>query len=236
MVAILVLLTIVGFLLADWTVQLLQARRARFQLNEAGFAPQAATALLEEGEDIQADPYLPPRGLFFHQGHCWAQIEQEGMCRVGMDGLIAQLLGRIDAVTLPIIGTEVREGDTIARIRQGDHVLALKSPVDGTITGVNDRLKLGQLRSKPYSDGWLAVIQPKSLGEDARKLVVGDEVVNWHKREFQRIADYFGSLPKLSSRLVYDTGTGAPKLSSVMEKIEEPEWQRFQEMFMEGRS
>ena len=233
MVAILILLTVVVFLLADWVVQLVQARR--------GLKPASVLSLADMIESearpvTDGYPGEPPTGLFFHPGHCWAQIERDGVCKVGMDGLIGQILGKVDEVYLPHIGEEVSEGSAVVSITQGSRVLSLKSPMDGIITEVNAKLKPGYLKSRPYTDGWLFTIKPKALEEDARRLVIGSEVTKWHRRELHRIAEYFASLPRLTKHLVYDSRTGTPILGPVMEKAVDSEWQKFQQLFLEGQN
>lgn len=236
MVAVLILLTVVGFLLADWVVQVVHVRRGDTAVLERELASDSHWTGSSLHSDKSANPGVPPTGLFFHPGHCWAHIQQDGMCRIGMDGLISRVVGHIDDVYLPRVGEEIREGDAVVSITQGERTLSFISPMDGVVTEVNEKLRPGLLRSRPYTDGWLFSIRPNSLESEARRLIIGNEVTKWYTRESQRMAQYFASVPGIAKRLIYDSYTGTPILGAIMEKAADSEWQQFQQQFLGGQN
>lgn len=234
MVAVLILLTIVGFLLIDWVVQVVHVRRGDAAILEYGMAGDSQIATTSPHASESAHPGVPPAGLFFHQGHCWAHVEPDGTCRIGLDGLISRIVGRMDDIYLPSIGEHVHEGDTVVSITQGEKTLSLTASMDGVITDVNGKLKPGMLKSRPYTDGWLFSISPNSLESETRRLLIGNEATTWYTKESQKIAEYFSSIPELAKHLVYDTYTGIPNLRAIMEKATGSEWQQFQQHFLGG--
>jgi glycine cleavage system H lipoate-binding protein len=222
MVAIFVLLTIVGFLFVDWVVQLVSACRCKALERGKYPIPPEFQKLADP-----SDPLKPPQGLFFHKGHCWAQIEPWGTVKVGLDGLVSSIIGRIDEVKLPKVGLEIKEGDPIASIRQGEHVLTFVSPIDGLITSVNPQLCSGGdcMKAEPYGAGWICVVHPKSLAAQARRLVVGEDVAAWYNHELNRMKAFFGNL-------IHPKSAGAALPGGLMEKVPASEWQRFQKEFL----
>ncbi|MFC1886672.1 hypothetical protein ACFLZM_06425, partial [Thermodesulfobacteriota bacterium] len=48
-----------------------------------------------------------PMGYYFHNGHTWARIESGGQLRIGLDDFALKLLGKADALDLPLMGKEL---------------------------------------------------------------------------------------------------------------------------------
>ena len=236
MVAVLILLTIVGFLLVDWVVQVVHVRRGDAVVlgHEMAVDSQEVTASVPV--ERSTNPAVPPAGLFFHPSHCWAQLQQDGTCRIGFDALISRITGRVDDIFLPRAGERIHEGDAVVTITQGERTLSLISSMDGVVTEINGKLKPAMLKSRPYSDGWLFAISPNSLELETRRLLIGNEATTWYTKESQRIAEYFSSIPGLAKHLVYDSYTGSPNLGSIMEKASDAEWQQFQQQFFGAKS
>ncbi len=135
MVAILVVLTIVLFVAADLAVQRVRARRAAPAKAAAGASP---TDLILPG--LQPERFALPAGLFFHPGHTWVNLLFSGHVKVGVDDFLQKLLGRVDAITLPPQGVEVKAGEPFAVLHQGARRLALVAPVSGVVAAVNAEL------------------------------------------------------------------------------------------------
>jgi glycine cleavage system H protein len=183
-VAITVVLIIVGLLLLDLVVQFV-GRWFEGRAGDAGevLAPEASLA--PEGG---AAPFPPE--LFFDKNHAWARLDQGGTWRVGLDGSVGRLLGRVDQVVVVEAGSAVREGDPLATIRQGLHQLTVRSPVAGRVVGVNEGLTGDQLTQNPYEQGWLCAVLPAALADDTRRLTVGEDAARWHRHESRRLAEF----------------------------------------------
>ena len=84
------------------------------------------------------------------------------LARLGVSELFA-LQGRDGAViALPEKDSEVRTGDTIARVRVRGKEWAVSTPIGGKVLAVNTLLekepeRLGQ---DSYDTGWLAILRP----------------------------------------------------------------------------
>src|SRR6266498_4869354 len=109
MVALFVILTIAVFVMVDSIVQWAKAKK------EAGGQAPDRMVPAYAFEDVSA-----PAGLFLDPGHTWIHLTHSGAAHVGVDGFAQKLMGRIDGVDLPKVGDEVRRGDKLFAIRQGD--------------------------------------------------------------------------------------------------------------------
>ena len=73
-----------------------------------------ATAVYEAAESIIpaiSEWFHLPERLYYHQGHSWALPEQGDLVRVGIDDFAQKLVGKIDAIQLPPVGSQVTQGE-----------------------------------------------------------------------------------------------------------------------------
>ena len=189
MVAILVVLTIIAFVAADVILQWVRARRA--PASSSARADNVADLLMP---NLQAERFALPGGLFFHRGHTWANLLFSGQVKVGVDDFLQKLLGRIDAITLPPVGVEVKAGQPFVALRQGHRTATLTAPVDGVVCAINTEAAKapGILRRDPYTRGWLVAIRPKDLTANMSRLMVGEKSLSWLKVEAGRVRDFLG--------------------------------------------
>jgi glycine cleavage system H lipoate-binding protein len=231
MVAIFVVLTIVAFIAADFIVQRIRARRA---------APiptptrdSAADALLPS---LQPERFALPGGLFFHRGHTWANLLFSGQVKVGVDDFLQKLFGRIDGVTLPPLGVEVKAGQPFVALRQGDRTALLPAPVDGVVCAVNGELAKSPalLRRDPYTRGWLVAIRPKDLAANMPLLMVGDKSRDWLTLELGRLVDFLReAMARHQDAVVGATAAdGGLAPEGLLERLDDEEWGAFQARFL----
>lgn len=132
-----------------------------------------------------------PAGIFVSSSHCWVGVHMNGLVRLGIDDFTQKTIGRIDAVDLPVRGGKIRKGEDLFVLRQGNHRLAVPSPVSGRVTGVNtelhDRPEL--IKLKPYELGWVCAMDPTDLTGDLRELRIGADAVSWYREEIDRYGE-----------------------------------------------
>ena len=81
-----------------------------------------------------------PMGYYFHDGHAWARIESGGYIRIGLDDFALKVLGKADALDLPLMGKELDQG--VGYLDDGTMVVVdnarklLGKNVDVTVTSV----------------------------------------------------------------------------------------------------
>jgi glycine cleavage system H protein len=100
--------------------------------------------------------------------HEWLQIDGD-TATVGITDYAAEKLGDVVFVDLPAVGTTVNAGKVIGEIESTKSVGELFSPVDGTVTAINDAVAAAPelINSDPFGQGWMVKItasRPADLG------------------------------------------------------------------------
>lgn len=143
-------------------------------------SPFAASAL-ERADHSSLDACKINDSVFYHPGHVWARVEDEGRVRVGLDDFGQRLAGRIYAVKLPAHGTQAEAGAACWSISQQVGDTALLAPVPGIIQEINPKLaeRPSLINRDPYGDGWAFVIQPTLLEQSLKTLYYGERAARW---------------------------------------------------------
>ncbi len=233
MATILVIFAIVLFVVAELVVDRIRARRAQPDLMpQPGSA--AATELLILG--LQPEHFTLPGGLFFHRGHTWVNLLFSGQVKVGVDDFLQRVLGHIDALSVPPVGVEVKEGQPFVTIRQGDRTATLPAPLDGVVCGVNDEVEKAPdlLKRSPYTRGWLVALRPTNLTANLVDLKVGDSAMTWLRNELARLNEFMQVT--LSLRREALVGATAPDgglvADDLLEHLDDEAWNTFQREFI----
>jgi glycine cleavage system H lipoate-binding protein len=187
MVAIFVVLTIIAFLLVDYVVQKVQARRARSSTpSPKALAPEVRP---EGAFTLMADSISVPAAFFFHRGHTWIRFFSPNRARVGLDDFAQRILGRIESIQLPRIGELIRQGDPIFMVRVGDRKLFLPAPSDGIVTHINTDLAAApaSLHVSPFESGWVCEMKPENVSQNITDLLSGEAAVQWELHELNRL-------------------------------------------------
>jgi len=159
-----------------------------------------------------------PMGYYFHNGHTWARIESGGYVRIGMDDFTLKILGRADALDLPLMGKELDQDSAGWGLKRKENLADVLSPVDGVIMEVNSELRErpGLANAKPYEDGWLFMVHTPDVKGTVKKLMADADSLDWMNGEVGKLEnmveevagplaadggyladDIFGNLPEL---------------------------------------
>ncbi len=215
MVTIFLFLTVVFFILLDVIIQKIRGKK-----------PVLA---VEKDNSIRL-----PKGLFYYTGHTWANIQMSGSVKVGIDDFVQKLVGKVSEIQAQPIGKTVKQGETLVQIKQGNRTLSFASPVDGTVTQINDHLLKNPvlLQESPYKSGWIYEIQPTNLSYNLPKLLVGERSLAWLKTELSRLRDFLSSTamtPALVGQTMQDGGIPA---NGLLEQLNDQSWDAFQKQFL----
>ena len=122
-------------------------------------------------------PKLPiPSDLYYDiENQVWARLENDGSATVGITQLGIQLSGEIYMCRAKRVGTEVDQGATVAVVELAKAIVAVKSPVAGTVAAYNQavRDKPALVHRDPYGAGWIARLTLKDFAADQAQLVHG---------------------------------------------------------------
>lgn len=106
--------------------------------------------------------------LRYSKDHEWVRVQEDGLAVVGVTDFAAGQLGDVVYVDLPAADDEVSAGTVIGEIESTKSVSDLYSPLDGTVTEVNQEVVDSPelVNSSPFEDGWLIKVRFDALPED----------------------------------------------------------------------
>ncbi len=160
----------------------------------SGMTAEAHSASIAECTII--DGISIPGRLSYAANHLWLDLSSEGICHIGIDGVLAR--------TLPPI-TEVHFSTTRGTVlpavvlRAGKVDIQLIFPVAVAIAAVNTYLRAtpDRIRTDPYRTGWLFEgTLPRSNAQkpalDPTLFKTGADAVTWMRTEITRLNRYVG--------------------------------------------
>ena len=128
---------------------------------------------------MTAPPLTDPDELhYLVADQVWARLHDDGTATVGITQLGIRLSGEVYMCRAKRVGTEVAQGETIAVVELSKSVVAVKSPVSGTVVEANEALQERPelVHRDPYGAGWIARLQLTDFDADAPALLTGDAV------------------------------------------------------------
>ena len=170
-----------------------------------------------EVQDVKG--FEVPSGYYFHNGHAWARIESGGCVRVGLDDFSLKVLGKPDALDLPLWGKELDKDTAGWGLRRGKNSAEVLSPVDGVIVEVNSNTRQNPelANAEPYGEGWLFMIRTPDIKRSLNKLMTDTDTLDWMNGEVNRlesmIEEVAGPLAADGGRLGKDIYGNLPGLS-----------------------
>ena len=127
--------------------------------------PKVHITHLPADEDSSRSEFSIPGGVFISNSHTWVNLNQEGMAKVGMDDFAKKLIGTVEAVELPNLGMNVKAGQPLFTIRQGNKKVSFNSPISGVVKSINTILRedLEALDVTPYERNWFCTIDTDNI-------------------------------------------------------------------------
>ncbi len=135
-----------------------------------------------------------PEGYGFHQGHTWMKVDlmspnRQRLVKVGLDDFAQKLIGKVDAVVLPAVGSRLRQGDKGWSLMVDSKAIPMLSPVDGEVVAVNEAvLRSPEILSRdPYGEGWLLKVKSDRIAADTRNLLSGKVAKAWMETSLENL-------------------------------------------------
>jgi len=135
-----------------------------------------------------------PEGYGFHQGHSWMKVDlispdRRRLVKVGLDDFAQKLIGKVDAVVLPAVGSRLTQGDKGWSLMVDSEAIPMLSPVDGEVVAVNEEVlrSPGILNRDPYGDGWLLKVKSDRIAADTRNLLSGKMARAWMETSLENL-------------------------------------------------
>lgn len=120
----------------------------------------------------------PPDLYFLMEHQVWARVEGDGTATVGITELGIALSGEIYMCRPKRVGTALEQAATVAVVELSKSIVAVKTPVSGTVVVVNPALEERPflVHQDPYGDGWIARLQLADFPANLAALAHGDAV------------------------------------------------------------
>ncbi len=207
MTVIMVLLTFAIFLLIDYVRSQKLAKQPAVQAVRREAAPRVVPAMVAG--------FQVPENVRYHAGHTWALSESHEMVRVGMDDFASKLIGKIESIALPQRGRWVRQGQKIWTIFRDGKSVDMVSPIEGTITDVNDSISKNPelARTDPYGEGWMVKVQAPDSKINFRNLLGGTLARLWTESAAMQLRN---KMPAFAGALAQDGGVAVDDLTAHM--------------------
>jgi CheY-like chemotaxis protein len=194
--------------------------------------PKVQITQLKETSGAKSPEFQIPGGVFISDGHCWANVSEDGSAKVGLDDFAKKVIGKIDAVELPNLGMTVKKGQSLFTIEQGTRNISFKSPVSGKVKEINKFINedIDSLNVTSYDQNWICEIDADELDSEISTLKIGKSAVSFYQEDIERLQ----ALKKKTK-----TGKEAelePEgliFAGEMEKLDDISWKRFAEEFFE---
>ncbi len=162
-----------------------------------------------------------PERLFYHPGHAWLRVDGADTVTVGLNEFAARLVGKPSAVNLPAVGSALRQGEPGWSLVADGATLDMLSPVDGTVTEINNRVTWAPdtTSASPYGDGWLLKVHNPRLAANLKQLLNGQLARRW----MQDLAD--GLRTDLTPALGLVSEDGGVVVEGLARAIEPENWE-----------
>jgi len=117
-----------------------------------------------------------PDSLYFHRDHMWVNLEG-GKARIGYNAWAQNAAGKVLFMRIRNVGSRLDQGKTLGTLESGKWVGPLKTPLSGTIAGLNEEVqkKPSLVNEDPYGRGWVALLEPSKLEEELKGLIKGSD-------------------------------------------------------------
>jgi glycine cleavage system H protein len=138
-----------------------------------------------------------PEEIYYHLGHSWAAPEGKNLVKVGVDDFAQKLLGEINAIELPGIGSTINQGDKGWTLEVDSKTIDMLSPVDGKVVAINEKIVNSpeSINKYPYMS-WLMEVESPRFSVNKKQLLSGILAKRWMEEVRE----------KLLSRMNYDLG------------------------------
>lgn len=117
----------------------------------------------------------------YHPGHGWARREPDGRMTLGADDFTQKLVGRPEAIGLPVPGARIEQGKPLSSFSIDGKSVDLLAPVGGEVVARNEAVLAdpGLFNRDPYGEGWLVQVRPDRQDADEGGLLREEAAAAW---------------------------------------------------------
>ncbi len=164
------------------------------------FLSKPARMVFETAERLipaMSEWFRLPEEMYYHLGHSWAVPENKNVVKVGIDDFAQKLVGKIDAIQVPNLGSTIHQGNKGWTLEVDSKAIDMLSPVDGKVIAINEELvhSPANINKDPYSN-WLMKVESPRFSINKKQLLSGTMAKKW----IEEVRE------DLLSRMNYDLG------------------------------
>lgn len=160
----------------------------------------------------------------YSNNHMWLEIDEEGICHIGVDSFLAKVIGRVDKLTFAATSGN-HHPSVVITVNGTDLSMVFPNRLNITATNSHLRADPNRMATDPYTFGWLFEgVETKTLGEAGVRygLIHGKGARIWMQNETTRLSEIihekFAGASETQNRLVADGGTFSSELIKSLSK------------------
>ncbi len=166
---------------------------------------------------------------YYNRSHIWIKPEYGGFIRIGMDDFSWHLLGFLDEIRLPDIGTRLSKGKKAWSVRREEKVAPFNAPFDAIVVARNHKAMIDPDRAKedPYGYGWLLIVDSTpNLKKSPEELMDSSEAEAWLREEAAALDSLVEKLYQMPL-----AATGGERPQDIYGNLRQVEWDYLIEKF-----
>lgn len=188
--------------------------------------PNVHITHLSASDDFTKGEFSIPGGVFIAKNHTWVSMNQEGIAKTGIDDFAKKLIGKVSSVELPNLGMNVKAGQPLFTIQQGNRSVTFNSPVSGKVSQINTLLKenIDALEVTPYERNWVCALDAENLDNEIKEMNIGKSAVSFFQDDIEKFNTLFTEL--LKSEKKGDEYLESGLFVGQLEKLSDVNWNK----------
>ena len=188
--------------------------------------PKVHITNLPASDDFTQGEFSIPGGVFISKNHTWVSINQEGIAKIGIDDFAKKLIGRVYSIELPNLGMNVKAGQPLFTIKQGNRSVTFNSPVSGKVAQINTLLKenLEALDVTPYERNWVCALDTEDIDTEIKEMAIGKSAVSFFQEDIEKFKTMITEVMKSEKKA--DEYLEEGLFVGQMEKLSDVNWNK----------
>lgn len=160
--------------------------------------PKVHITHVPASDEFSQGEFAIPGGVFISKNHTWVSMTQAGIAKIGIDDFAKKLIGRVYSVELPNLGMNIKAGQPLFTIKQGNRSITFNSPVSGKVSQVNTILKdnIDALDVTPYERNWVCALDAENLDNEIKEMHIGKSAVTFFQEDIEKFKSIFTEIMK----------------------------------------
>ena len=160
--------------------------------------PKVHITHMPASDDFTKGEFSIPGGVFISKNHTWVNMNQAGIAKIGIDDFAKKLIGRVHSIELPNLGMNVKAGQPLFTIKQGNRSITFNSPVSGKVSQINTLLKdnVDALDVTPYERNWVCALDAENLDNEIKDMHIGKSAVSFFQEDIEKFKTIFSEVLK----------------------------------------